>query len=63
VLQHVLDRAIQAHGGLGLTDDLPLAFWYRHERAARIYDGADEVHKESVAKRILKRYGDQAPSS
>ena len=63
VLQRVLDRSIQAHGGLGLTDDLPLAFWYRHERAARIYDGADEVHKESVAKRILKRYSDQAPSS
>jgi alkylation response protein AidB-like acyl-CoA dehydrogenase len=33
-----------------------LAFYYRHERAARIYDGADEVHKISVAKRILKEY-------
>jgi len=58
VLQKVLDRAIQTHGALGMTDYTPLAFWYREERAARIYDGADEVHKVSVAKRILKRYGE-----
>jgi alkylation response protein AidB-like acyl-CoA dehydrogenase len=57
VLQRVLDRAIQVHGALGMTDDTPLAHWYRHERAARIYDGADEVHKSVVARRILKRYG------
>ncbi len=57
VLQRVLDRAIQTHGALGITDDTPLAFWWRHERGARIYDGADEVHKTSVAKRILGRYG------
>lgn len=56
VLQHVLDRSIQVHGGLGMCDDLPLAFWFRHERAARIYDGADEVHKERVAKYLLKPY-------
>ena len=56
VLQRVLDRAIQVHGALGLTDDTPLAYWYRHERAARIYDGPDEVHKAAVAERILKRY-------
>lgn len=56
VLQRVLDRAIQAHGALGMTDDLPLAFWYSHERAARIYDGPDEVHKRSVARRILSKY-------
>jgi alkylation response protein AidB-like acyl-CoA dehydrogenase len=61
VLQRVLDRAIQAHGGLGVTDDLPLAFWYRHERAARIYDGADEVHKVAVARRVLRRYGVDLP--
>jgi acyl-CoA dehydrogenase len=53
----VLDRAIQVHGALGLTDDTPLAFWYRHERGARIYDGADEVHKTVVAREILKQYG------
>jgi len=56
VLQRVLDRAIQVHGALGVTDDLPLAYWYRHERAARIYDGPDEVHKMSVARRILAKY-------
>ncbi len=56
VLQRVLDRAIQAHGALGMTDDLPLAFWYSHERAARIYDGPDEVHKRSIARRILSGY-------
>jgi alkylation response protein AidB-like acyl-CoA dehydrogenase len=56
-LQRVLDRAIQGLGGLGMTDDTPLAFWYAHERAARIYDGADEVHIESVARRILRGYG------
>ncbi|MGO9838083.1 MAG: acyl-CoA dehydrogenase family protein [Polyangiaceae bacterium] len=57
VLQRVLDRAIQVHGALGLTDETPLAVWYRHERAARIYDGPDEVHKVVVARRTLKKYG------
>ena len=56
-MQRVLDRAIQALGGLGMPDDTPLAWWYAHERAARIYDGADEVHVESVARRILRSYG------
>jgi len=56
VLQRVLDRAIQVHGAMGMTDNLPLAYWYRHERAARIYDGPDEVHKLSVARHILRRY-------
>lgn len=55
-LQRVLDRAIQVHGALGMTDDTPLAWWYRHERAARIYDGADEVHKSVIARRALKAY-------
>jgi acyl-CoA dehydrogenase len=57
VLQKVLDRAIQVHGGLGVTDDTLLAYWYRQERAARIYDGPDEVHKITVAKRLLRKYG------
>ncbi len=57
VLQQVLDRAIQVHGGLGLTDDLLLSHWFRHERGARIYDGPDEVHKSFVARTILKQYG------
>ena len=57
VLMKVLDRAIQVHGALGITDDTLLSFWYRHERGARIYDGPDEVHKASLAKAILKSYG------
>jgi len=56
VLMKVLDRAIQVHGALGITDDTLLSFWYRHERGARIYDGPDEVHKSSLAKSILKKY-------
>ena len=56
VLQNVLDRAVQVHGALGMTDDTPLASLYRHERSARIYDGADEVHKTRVAKEIMKKY-------
>jgi acyl-CoA dehydrogenase len=57
VLQDVLDRAVQVHGALGVTDDTPLAYWYRHERAARIYDGPDEVHKGVVARRVLRGFG------
>jgi alkylation response protein AidB-like acyl-CoA dehydrogenase len=53
-MNRVVDRALQVHGGLGMTDDTILAFFYRHERAARIYDGADEVHKTNLAKRILR---------
>jgi alkylation response protein AidB-like acyl-CoA dehydrogenase len=57
VLMTTLDKAIQVHGALGITDDTLLSFWYRHERGARIYDGPDEVHKASLAKSILKTYG------
>jgi alkylation response protein AidB-like acyl-CoA dehydrogenase len=56
-LNRVLDRAIQLHGGLGMTDDTLLSHWYRHERAARIYDGPDEVHKSVVARQLLREYG------
>ncbi|ADK85071.1 acyl-CoA dehydrogenase domain protein [Desulfarculus baarsii DSM 2075] len=56
VLQKVMDTALQVHGGLGMTDDTVIASFYRGERAARIYDGVDEVHKLSVAKRIIKEY-------
>jgi acyl-CoA dehydrogenase len=58
VLHDVIDRAIQVHGGLGVTDDTPLAMMYRMARGARIYDGADEVHKMVVARRILKSFED-----
>jgi len=56
VMNRILDRALQIHGGLGMSDDTILAYWFRHERAARIYDGADEVHKSSLGKRILRDY-------
>jgi alkylation response protein AidB-like acyl-CoA dehydrogenase len=57
ILQKVIDRAVQTHGALGLTDDFVLAYWFRHERAARIYDGPDEVHKAVVARSALRKYG------
>lgn len=53
-LQKVVDRALQSHGALGMTDDTILSYFYREERAARIYDGPDEVHRLSVARKILK---------
>ncbi|TDB68982.1 acyl-CoA dehydrogenase family protein [Arundinibacter roseus] len=53
----VIDRAIQVHGALGMTSDILLSYWYVHERGARIYDGADEVHKSALARSILKGYG------
>ncbi|HSR67533.1 MAG TPA: acyl-CoA dehydrogenase family protein [Acidobacteriota bacterium] len=56
VLQRVLDRAIQVHGALGVSEDTPLAWLWRQERAARIYDGPDEVHKLAVAKQVLKEW-------
>lgn len=56
MMLQVVDRAIQVHGALGLTSDCVLSYWYAHERAARIYDGADEVHQASLAKSILKTY-------
>jgi acyl-CoA dehydrogenase len=56
VLYNVIDRAIQVHGALGYSTDLPLEEMYRHARAARIYDGPDEVHKVTVARQILKGY-------
>ncbi len=56
VLYNVIDRAIQIHGSLGFSTDLPLEHMYRAARAARIYDGPDEVHKVTVARQILKGY-------
>ena len=57
VLDTVLDRSLQTHGALGMTDDILLSFWVRHERGSRIYDGPDEVHKSRVARRVLREYG------
>jgi acyl-CoA dehydrogenase len=54
VLHDVIDRALQAHGALGYSTDLPLEQMYRFARAARLYDGPDEVHRQSVARQILR---------
>jgi acyl-CoA dehydrogenase len=56
VLSDVIDRAIQVHGALGITDDSPLAGMYVRARAARIYDGPDEVHRMVVARQVLKAF-------
>ena len=56
VLHDVIDRAIQLHGALGYSTDLPLEQMYRFARAARIYDGPDEVHRQSVARHVLRAY-------
>jgi acyl-CoA dehydrogenase len=56
VLGDVIDRAIQVHGARGLTDETPLAHMAMMARGGRIYDGPDEVHRQVVAKRILKAF-------
>src|ERR1700761_514586 len=65
VLHDVIDRSLQAHGGLGYSTDMPLEAMYRYARAARIYDGPDEVHRASVARQVLRGYeapADEVPS-
>jgi acyl-CoA dehydrogenase len=65
VLHDVIDRALQAHGSLGFSSDLPLEGMYRAARAARIYDGPDEVHRGTIAKLVLRGYApppDEVPS-
>jgi alkylation response protein AidB-like acyl-CoA dehydrogenase len=57
MLHNVIDRAVQVHGALGLTDDTPLSRMYRNARLGRIYDGPDEVHVHTVGRRLLSRYG------
>lgn len=53
MLHNVIDRAIQVHGALGVSEDTPLDSMYRHARYARIYGGPDEVHHVVVARRVL----------
>jgi acyl-CoA dehydrogenase len=52
----VIDRAIQAHGAMGVSEDVPLASMYAHMRTLRLADGPDEVHRMSVARRELRKY-------
>jgi acyl-CoA dehydrogenase len=56
VLVDVIDRAVQVHGARGLTDETPLAGMLMQARGGRIYDGPDEVHRQVVAKRILRTF-------
>ncbi|MDQ1686962.1 MAG: acyl-CoA dehydrogenase, partial [Frankiaceae bacterium] len=56
VLHDVIDRSLQIHGSLGYSSDLPLEAMYRYARGARLYDGPDEVHRDSVARQILRGY-------
>jgi acyl-CoA dehydrogenase len=63
VLHDVVDRALQLHGGLGYSTALPLEQMYRYARAARIYDGPDEVHRQTVARRVLRGYEPHDPPS
>ena len=56
VLHDVIDRSLQVHGSLGYSADMPLEGMYRAARAARIYDGPDEVHRQTVARHALKNY-------
>ncbi|EME21958.1 acyl-CoA dehydrogenase family protein [Rhodococcus triatomae] len=57
----IVDRAIQVHGGGGVTDDFPLAMAYAHLRTLRLADGPDEVHKRAIARRELRRYRELRP--
>ena len=52
----IIDRAIQVHGGAGVTDDFPLAAAYAHMRTLRLADGPDEVHKRSIARQELRKH-------
>ena len=59
--QEVIDRAIQAHGAAGVSQDFPLAEMYAHARILRIADGPDEVHRRSIARLELKRVPNRVP--
>jgi acyl-CoA dehydrogenase len=56
VALQVIDRAIQIHGGAGVSDDFPLAHWYAMQRTLRLADGPDEVHRAAIGKFELGRY-------
>ncbi|MCS9085022.1 acyl-CoA dehydrogenase family protein, partial [Pseudomonas aeruginosa] len=52
----VIDRAIQMHGGAGVSNDFPLAYWYAMQRTLRLADGPDEVHRAAIGKFELGKY-------
>jgi acyl-CoA dehydrogenase len=57
----VIDRAIQVHGGGGMSQDFPLAYMFAHTRAMRLFDGPDEVHRQQIARLELRRQGHWPP--
>jgi acyl-CoA dehydrogenase len=59
----IIDRAIQVHGGGGVSDDFPLASMYAHQRTLRLADGPDEVHKRTIAKHELRRWASGTSTS
>nr|WP_314493179.1 acyl-CoA dehydrogenase family protein [uncultured Pseudomonas sp.] len=61
VALQVIDRAIQLHGGAGVSDDFPLAYMYAMQRTLRLADGPDEVHRAAIAKYELSRYEPARP--
>ena len=63
MLHNAIDRAIQVHGSIGVSDDLPLARMYRNARYARLYDGADEVHISNVARTLLRPFREALESA
>jgi len=60
VVMDVLDRAIQVHGALGMSDDTPLAGMWRFSRMLKVADGPDEVHKMVIARRELNHWAKEA---
>jgi acyl-CoA dehydrogenase len=56
MVMNVLDRAIQLHGALGMTDDTPIARFWREQRSMRIVDGPDEVHRMQISRREVRRW-------
>ena len=62
VVMDVLDRAIQVHGALGMSDDTPLAGMWRFSRMLKVADGPDEVHKMVIARRELNHWAKRAES-
>jgi acyl-CoA dehydrogenase len=56
----LIDRAIQMHGGGGVSQDFPLASMYAHMRTLRLADGPDEVHRRVIAREEYSKYADQA---
>jgi alkylation response protein AidB-like acyl-CoA dehydrogenase len=61
VLQNVIDEAIQIHGGMGVSMDVPLTALYSHARVLRIVDGPDAVHRGVIARVELAKYGGRMP--